>query len=398
MSDQIYIVETGVIVPDTAALQTEVEGEYKAVFGQDLIVTPNTPQGVLITAEVIARGDVLANNAAVANQINPNLAGGVFLDAIWALTGGQRLAATRTVVPGVSLVGLAGTLVPAGSQASLSDGTLFESVSDVTLDGGGLGSVDFQAVDAGPVAVNVGALTQIVTAVLGWDSVTNATAGTIGRSLESDLASRQRRKNTLSLQNVALPAAITSALYDTANVRSLSFRENTTDATATIDGVSLVPHSIYVCVDGGTDAAVAAVLLEHKSLGAAWNGGTTVNVADPASGQVYPVKFARPAAVPVQARVTVRNLSALTDVPTAVRQAILDYAAGLIDGEPGFTVGASVSSFELAGAVNRQAPGIYVQKCEISLASPTTWSTDEIPVEIYEIATILSAAIQVVVV
>ncbi len=398
MADYQYLDTTGVIVPDTATVQTEVENEYKAVFGQDLVTTPNTPQGVLITAEVTARANVLRNNATVANQINPNLAGGVFLDAIWALTGGQRLSATYSTIPGVHLIGLPGTLIPAGSQASLSDGTLFASVSDVTLDGGGNGYVKFQAVEAGPIAANANALTQIVTAVLGWDQVTNPNPATVGRSQESDLTSRLRRKNTLSLQNVALPDAITSGLYDTPNVRSLTFRENYTNAAATIDGIYLVANSVWACVDGGTDADIAATLLAHKSLGANWNGAVTVNVTDPASGQIYPVKFDRPTEKPVKARVTVRNLSALTDVPAAVRAAIVAYAAGLQEGEPGFVVGASVSSFELAGAVNRDAPGIYVQNCEISLVAVTSWVVGQISIALNEIASIVSGNIEVVVV
>src|SRR5512134_2056886 len=161
MADYNYVDSTGVIVPDTATIQADVESEFKAALGADLIVTPNTPQGVLITAEVSARSAVARNNAAVANQINPNLAGGVFLDAIWALTGGQRIAASYSVVPGVHLSGLAGTVIPAGSQASLADGTLFASVGAVTLDGSGNAYVDFQAVDAGPIAASVGAVSQI---------------------------------------------------------------------------------------------------------------------------------------------------------------------------------------------------------------------------------------------
>lgn len=398
MADYQYLDTTGVIVPDTATVQTEVESEYKAVFGQDLVTTPNTPQGVLITAEVTARANVLRNNATVANQINPNLAGGVFLDAIWALTGGQRLSATYSVLPGVQLLGLPGTLVPAGSQASLADGTLFASVSDVTLDGGGNGVVDFQAIEAGPIAANIGALTQIVTAVLGWDQITNPTAATMGRSEESDLAARLRRKNTLSLQNVALPDAITSALYDTPNVRSLTFRENFTKTDATIDGIFLLANSVWACVDGGADADVAAALLAHKSLGANWNGAITVSLPHPATGQTYPVKFDRPTEKPVKARVTVRNLSALTDVPAAVRAAIVAYATGQQEGEPGFVVGASVSSFELAGAVNRDAPGIYVQNCEISLVAVTSWVVGQIAVALNEIASITSGDIEVTVV
>lgn len=395
--DYQYIDLTGVIVPDTSTLQTEVENEYKAALGQDLTTTANTPQGVLITGEVTARTNVLRNNAALANQINPNLAGGVFLDAIWALTGGQRLAATRSVVPGVQLLGLAGTLIPAGSQASLADGTLFESVADVTLDGAGMGVVDFQAVDPGPVAVNPGALTQIVTAVLGWDQMTNPTAATVGRAEESDLAARLRRKNTLSLQNVALPLAISSALYALPDVKSLQFRENYTKVDATIDGIFLLANSIWVCVDGGTDNDVAETLLANKSLGANWNGAVVVNLPHPDTAQTYVVKFDRPTAVPVAARVTVRNSGNVTDIQNVVRQAILSYANGGLEGEPGFTVGTSVSAFELAGAVNRSSPPVYVQKCEVSLASVISWTTDQIAIALDEKATIVEGAIEVIV-
>lgn len=397
MADFNYIVETGVILPDTSTLLADVQQEFRDALGQDLVVDPSTPQGVMISAEVIARSNVLGNNAALANQINPNLAGGVFLDAIWALTGGQRIAASRSVVSGAVLGGLPGTIIPAGAQASLADGTLFESVSGTVLDGSGSATVDFQAVEPGPTSVNVGQLTQIVTAVLGWDSITNPTAATLGRDQESDVASRQRRKNTLSLQNVALPAAITSALYDTANVKSLQFRENVTGSPLTIDGVTLVEHSIFVCVDGGTDADVAATLLANKSLGADWNGSTTVNVTDPVTGQVYPVSFSRPSVVSVATRVTVRNTGAIMDIVPSVRKAVLDYAQGLIPGEAGFVVGASVSPFEIGGAVAREIPGLYVQRVEVSLASVITWSTNEIPITIEQIASIIEGNIVVVV-
>lgn len=398
MADFDYITDTGLIVPDTSTILADVEGEFRTALGADLVTDPSTPQGALITAEVIARTGVIENNAALANQINPNVAGGVFLDAIWALTGGSRIAATRSVVPGAQLLGLPGVVIPAGTQASLADGTLFESVSGVVLDGAGEATVDFQAVDTGPIAVNPGALNQVVTGILGWDSITNPTAATIGRNQESDLAARMRRRSTLSLQNVALPEAIISALYDTPNVLSLTFRENVTNAPIIIEGVTLAPHSIYACVDGGTDTAVAEVLLANKSLGAGWNGTTTVNVTDPTSGQVYPVQFSRPTDVPVQTRLTVRNIAAAPDVAASVRQAVLDYAAGLIDGEVGFTVGADVSAFEIAGAVTRQVPGVQVQKCEISLVTPIVWSTDEIEIFIDQIATISIGSIAVTVV
>ena len=90
MADYAFVDETGVIIPDTGTVKATVEGEFKAALGQDLITADNTPQGALIVAETTARAAVLQNNAVVANQINPNLAGGVFLDAIWALVPSSR--------------------------------------------------------------------------------------------------------------------------------------------------------------------------------------------------------------------------------------------------------------------------------------------------------------------
>lgn len=96
MADYQFITSQGVIIPDTSTLRDDVESEFKSVFGQDLDVSPETPQGALITMEVENRDAIVRNNAELANQINPDLAGGIFLDAIWALMGGQRFDATHS--------------------------------------------------------------------------------------------------------------------------------------------------------------------------------------------------------------------------------------------------------------------------------------------------------------
>lgn len=398
MANYEYLTQAGVVVPDTSTLQAEVEAEFRAAFGADLVVTPNTPQGVLITGEVSARAGVLGNNAALANQINPNLAGGVFLDAIWALLGGQRLPATKSTIAGVVLAGVGGTVIPAGTIASTADGVEFETVGAAVIDpSAGTVAVDFVAREFGPIACPPGALDTVVSGVLGWESVTNPNAAALGRLAESDGAARIRRRNTLALEGSGGPEAIVSGLYDTEGVRSLSFRENVSDSAQTIDGILMAPHSIYACVDGGTDADVAFTLLDRKSMGAGYNGGTTVNVTDPSSGQVYPVSFDRPTPVPVLARATIRVMGATGDPEALVKSAILAYVRGEMEGEAGFVVGADVSPFELAGAVNIQSPGIYVQKMEVSLQSAVSYSTNEIPIALNEIATMIEGSITVIV-
>jgi hypothetical protein len=390
--DYQYIVETGVVVPDASSILGDVQQEYRDVFGADLVVTPDTPQGLLITAEALARTEVVNNNAALANQVNPNVAGGVFLDAIMALTGMQRTPATKTVVPAVTLSGVAGTVIAAGALAATAAGDRFASLSSATLDGTGNASVDFASVEYGPIPCGAGDLTTVVSNVLGWETVTNPTAGTPGASTQSDQAARALRQNTLAFQGVALPVAITSALYATEGVRSLTFQENVSGDVQVINGISMVGHSIYACVDGGSDLDVAAALLENKSSGCAWNGGTTVDVVEPASGQTYAVQFDRPEEVGILIKVTTSNGNA-----DNIKKAVLDYAAGSIDGLAGFVVGADVSPFEIAGAIVAEQPGYYISKVEVSLVSPISYSTNAIAINVDQIAHTQASYITVVI-
>ncbi|MHC5542323.1 baseplate J/gp47 family protein, partial [Singulisphaera rosea] len=124
-----------------------------------------------------------------------------------------------------------------------------------------------------------------------------------------------------------------------------------------------------------------AALLENKSSGCAWNGGTVVDVVEPASGQTYQVKFDRPNVVELLVKVTTSNGNAAN-----ITQAVLDYAAGLINGLEGFVVGSDASPFEIAGAIMSEYPGYFISKVELSLTSPVSYSTDVIPIAVDEIA------------
>lgn len=387
-----YIDSTGVIVADTSSLLTEVQSEYEAVFGADLIVTPDTPQGLLITAETLARTEVVNNNAALANQINPNVAGGVFLDAIMALTGIQRTAATQTVVSAVTLTGVAGTTIPVGTQAQTAAGDIFASLDTVVIGSGGTITVNFASVAYGPIPCAANALTQVVTNVLGWETVTNANAGVLGQSTQSDQGARAYRNNTMGFQGVALPITCTSALYAVPGVQSLFYQENIAATTQTINGISMVAHSVYACVNGGSELDIAAALLENKSSGAAWNGETSVTVVDPASGQPYTVLFDVPTEIGILVRVTTSNGDAGT-----ITQAILDYAAGNINGLQGFVVGSDVSPFEIAGAIMSEQPGYFISKVEVSYSASVSYTTNTLAIAVNQIAQTQLSYITVVV-
>lgn len=398
-----YITSTGTITTSTDVIQTDVQDEFLNALGLDLNLNPNTPQGLLITGETLSRIAVADNNAALANQINPNLAGGVFLDAILALTGVQRSPSTPSTVL-CTITGVEGTLIPAGSQASETGSgnqNIFETVNAVTIPVGSiLSNVAFQSVVDGPISAAANTLTKIVSNILGWETVTNPLAATLGVLTQSDTAARTLRQLTLASQGSSLAQAITAALYEVPGVTSLTFRENVANTTQVIDGITMVAHSLYACVNGGTNTAVAEAITAKKSGGCNYNNGASafplsVALTEPFSGQLLTVLFDRPDIINVQVQATVSAATSVQNPTTAVTDSIQAYAAGQIAGEPGLVVGASVSCFELAGAVTMQTPGIFVHNMQTK-TGVGSYSNAEIPVALWQIAVVDSITVIIV--
>jgi hypothetical protein len=401
-----YITVTGVIVPDTAVINQDVQNEFVQAFGSDLVLSPNTPQGILITGETAARSAVANNNAALANQINPNVAGGVFFDAIWALTGGERAPATPSTVT-ATITGVTGTIVPQGSQVSDSVyNNVFQTTETVTIVGST--TVPMTSVLDGAIVAGAGTLTQILSNVPGWETATNVSAAVLGQATQSDESARNERRVTLFAQGASTAGAIISAVNLVPDVVSSSFLENIAPTTQTISGVTMVGHSIYMCVDGGTDLAVATAMQSKKSAGAAYNNGATgsgasatpvsQDVVVPYSGQVITVLFDRPGIIQVGVAVSVIVNQPEQDPVSTVQQAILNYAAGLLDNQPGLVVGANVSPWELGGAITAQYPGIYVQSLQIkNITTAGSYQYTEIAIAPWQKANIDQTSIVVTV-
>jgi uncharacterized phage protein gp47/JayE len=390
-----YNALTGVIVPDTADTREEVAQEWRDAFGRsDLDVSAHTPQGVLITAETLARQGAARLTAEVANQINPNAAGGIFLDALCALMGLERRRATYTTVQGVTLTGQPQTNIPAGARAQTEAGDTFALVSGVLIGASGTATGEFRATEPGEIACDAGALEYITDSILGWETVSNPNAGTVGAEEETDYELALRRQVTLGRQGISSVESHISALYDLPGVRSLSFRENISNDTEVIDGITMLPHSVWACVEGGTDAEIAESLFRTKTNGAAWNGAVSVEVLEPYSGQTYEVQFDRPTQRPVVIRVTLKS-SVSANVQDLARQAIVDYAAGKQQGERGFVVGASVSPYELGAAINRDAPEIHVILVELAFVGDD-YQTATLPIAVNELATVTPSSITII--
>lgn len=375
-----FIIDTGVVSVDTSDLRDDVIDEWKDALGQNLDTDASTPQGTMIQAEVVARSSVMRNNAELANMINPNYAFGTWIDAIAALLGVTRGRNISTVGTGVLMEGNPGTQIPLGARVRTTDGDLYTVQAAVSIGSNRQVLATIASSDFGPIALPTGPL-QIVDNVIGWTNATvnSQTTVVLGTMQSNDGQLKTRRNMQLFRQGLGSTGAIQAALLDVPNVTSCQVIENNTGAPGTIHGVEFsLPNAVWVCVAGNPNPqSVADALYKAHQGGCPWDYGAAGNgnpvsppnglqATDEITDKKYYVKFTTAIMFDCYVNITcVRAQSSASQI--GIQNAVVNYANGLLDGESGLIVGASVSAFEISGAVARSFPGLYIKSCSVAV-------------------------------
>ena len=133
----------GFVKKDAQTIKSEIEGEFKAVFGTDIDVSESSNFGQIIgllTKKVSNQWDLA--QSVYASQ-SPDTAVSTQLDRVVALVGVERLEAVSTSANG-TMTGDQGTVISTGSLAEKEEtGDQFELLEDVTLDKAACVGVDF---------------------------------------------------------------------------------------------------------------------------------------------------------------------------------------------------------------------------------------------------------------
>ena len=383
MSMLNYVTDYGIITVDVSQIKTDVENEYKAVFGDDLDTSAATPQGRLIEAETAARANMLEVLAYICNQINPNEATGQYLDSLCALTGCVRKQATRSSVI-ATLTGVAGTIIPANSEATTINGDVFYLENEATIGGEGTVDARFLSQETGPIPCAAGELTSINTDVLGWETIINNTAANLGSDIESDEELRARRRTTL-YNGRSLSGDVLAALSNIDNIESVFLMVNNGTDPLIKRGVTIQPNTLYTCVLGGTNQEIANALYMRNSAGCGYTGNTQVTVNDPWSGVDYTVKFERPTIRYIDVKVYLQKDTGTGDITSAVTSAIMQYQYGKAGNLKQLDIGDTVSPFEISSAITQMVSGVFVKEVQIAFHGEQL-QTQNLDININEIA------------
>lgn len=282
--------------------RAQLEAGYKAIFGDNIDLTNDSPDGQVIGIAAEEYSDLDQALEYVYNAFDPQASGDVSLSKLVLLNGINRKEATNSTSD-VDLTGIAGVIVPEGSIIKTSDtDEQFTLDADVTLTGGS-GSGTVTAVNTGAISAIADTLTVIATPISGWSTVTNPTDATEGQDEETDEELRLRRSLSTASSARSVVDAIFGALSELDNVTGVAVLENTSatdvDSTQTLDFPDdfITGNTIDLDVNGvaitqvdfdtegnhaNTVAALAANILASADV-------ATVNAADTSPGSDYEI-------------------------------------------------------------------------------------------------------------
>lgn len=300
----------------------EIQGDARAIFGQDIDLSSDTMDGqhISLFAEAIANLDELAE--LVWMSFDPDLAFGNSLSRLVKINGIERSQGAYSIV-NLTVTGTPLVLIPKGSSVSNASGTVeVYTTEDVRIDETGTAIVEAMPESMGAISASADTLTVIKSPLFGWSSVTNADSMVTGKLKETDQQLRERRRGSVSKGNRNMTEALWAKLSDLSGVIEVSVLENATQYT---DSRGLPPHSIHVVISGGDEAQIAETIWASKTGGTEVAGTEEYIIIDEV-GNEQVMKFSRPVDVTIKVAVYITPLSGYSfSTASLIKQAVLDY-------------------------------------------------------------------------
>lgn len=238
------------------------------IYGSDINVASNTPDGQMINIYALSKIDILNLSVAIYDSFDPDQAVGIALDSIAQISGLTRhagtyteVAVTVTVSANLNLTGL-DTTTPFTIQDA--NGNLFSLIDSASLTTGA-NVLNFRSANIGFIQILANTLTTPVTIVSGVTTVNNATTPyQVGSNQETDSNFRLRRQASTAFPAQGPLQALFAGLNSLTGVAQSVVYENNTNA---VDADGIPAHGIWVIMDGGVAADIAETIYKYRNLG-----------------------------------------------------------------------------------------------------------------------------------
>lgn len=366
--------DTNTLIPVGQTVSSSTTGEQFTTVGA-ISLSPSSASG--ITVSVVTLQDSTAYTISYANTTTSNT---ITFTSDGTATVAEILNGLQGVIAGAHPT-LTASVV--GTTLVIDRNDVFQTVNFITSANLGINKVrtigEVVAVNAGPSEQPANTIDNILTPLLGWDSVINPTVASSGTDRETDEQLRLRFRNGKFERATNTYDAIYSALINLNGVTEVTIYEND---TSVVDGNGVPAHSFLPIVVGGLSSEIANAIWENKPIGILSYGNTSVSVSD-VNGGTHTVSFSRPDPVIVYISM---NITTDVNFPAngndAIRSAIIQFFSD------NFGTGDDVIYSRLYTPIN-SIPGHQVNTLTVG-TSPSPVGTSNIVIGFDEIASISS--------
>ena len=312
-----YVDASGLHYPTYNDIIEQLVDEMQTIYGSGIYLGADSQDYQMLSKIAEKIYDTYQAIELAYNAHSPLTSIGTGLDYIVALNGISRKQATRSVVT-LSLTGSPGTTIEGGAAAD-NNGLMWDFSENVTIGQDGTAEVEATAREYGLITAAPNSITRIMTPVMGWESVTNVFAATVGTVTESDSELRARQGESVALPSRSMVGGLYAALKNIPDVARCAVYENDTGDT---DANGVPGHSVCCVVEGGEDSEVARAIFMRKGLGCGTYGSESAEVVDD-GGMVNTVNFERLgyADIDIEINITTRGgwtASLVDEIKTAI--------------------------------------------------------------------------------
>jgi len=318
----------GIVRPDFATCLAYFQALYRSIYGADVYLGADSQDGQFMALLANAIHDANGETVATYNAYSPATAQGAGLSSVVKINGIRRKSPTYSTCD-VLIVGQVGAVIDAGAVRDAAS-NLWSLPAEVIVPLSGQIAVTATCQTLGSIAAPAGTLTNIATPTLGWQSVTNLAAATVGLPVETDSQLRQRQALSTALPAQTILESMVGALLAISGVTRVRAYENDTNIA---DENGQPGHTLAIVVEGGDQATIAQIIAAKKSPGVGTYGDVLNTLVD-AYGIPHPIRFFRPTLTKVAWYVKLRAQRGYTlDVASAIKAALAAYTNALNIGD-----------------------------------------------------------------
>ena len=303
---------------DNNGLQTDtfrdlfqtLSDSYKGIYGQDIDLDQESPDGQRVAIEAQARTDIEASIQWLYSQMDPDFNTGDMQQIIAKLHGLYLRPGSRSQRD-LNVATDRPVFLYSGYKIRDQSNQVWFVRQNVTIPAGTT-TVTFFAQDFGKVTGLIADTFTQLTPELGVLSITSDAVAVVGRDEETPEEFRQRRNRSLENPATGSTGAIFAKVAQLPGVTDLNIGENDTKVDNPATGIPA--NSIWLVVEGGAVSDIVEVIIKQKGGGTGVKGevtgryietlarpdGSTLSIA-------HDMQFDRPVYIPLHINLTARR-------------------------------------------------------------------------------------------